>query len=51
MERPQEQFSSPEEEIAFLREQIAEQERELLGRNLEADKSNVETIGKQELRD
>ena len=34
-----------------MREQIAEQERELLGRNLEADKSDVETIGKQELRD
>ncbi len=51
MERPQEQFGSPEEEIAFLREQIAEQERVLLGRNLEADKADVETIGKQELRD
>lgn len=51
MERPQEQFGSPEEEIAFLREQIAVQERVLLGRNLEADKADVETIGKQELRD
>ncbi|TVL95840.1 MAG: hypothetical protein CV087_24105, partial [Candidatus Brocadia sp. WS118] len=51
MERPQEQFGSPEEEIAFLRGQIALQERELLERNLEADKSDVETIGKQELRD
>ena len=51
MERPAAQFSSPEEEIAFLREQIAKQERELLGRNLEADQADFETIGKQELRE
>ncbi len=51
MEKPSEQFSTPEEEIAFLREQIAAQERELIGRNLEADHTDFETVGKQELRE
>ena len=34
-----------------MREQIAKQERELVGRNLEADQADVETIGKQELKE
>ena len=51
MEKPSGQFGSPEEEIAFLREQIAKQERDLIGRNLEADQADFETIGKQELRE
>lgn len=44
---PQKQFSSPEEEIAFLRAQIAERERELLTRNKEVDRADIETLGKQ----
>lgn len=43
------QFSTPEEEIAFLRDRIAASERELLGRNSEADAADLETVGKQEL--
>ena len=44
-------FSSPEEEISYLREKIAERERELLARTREIDKSDIETIGKQEIRE
>jgi len=43
----QEKFKSPEEEIAFLREQIAARERELLSRNKEVDQSDRETVGKE----
>jgi hypothetical protein len=46
---PAEKFSNPEEEIAFLRQRIAERERELLDRNKEADALDFETVGKQEL--
>lgn len=46
---PAEKFSSPEEEIGFLRQRIAERERELLERNREADALDYETVGKQEL--
>lgn len=46
---PAEKFSSPEEEIAFLRQQITERERALLERNREADATDFETVGKQEL--
>lgn len=45
------QFTSPEEEISYLREKIAERERELLARNLEVDKTDIETIGKQEIKE
>jgi len=45
------QFSSPEQEIAYLKEQIAARERELLTRHREIDKSDVETMGKQTLRE
>lgn len=51
MERPQQQFRSPEEEIAFLRAQIAEREREILSRTTEVDRSDVEVVGKQELKE
>ncbi len=43
------QFSSPEEEISYLRQQIAEKERTLLDRAPEADTLELETVGKQEL--
>ncbi|MCA9325910.1 hypothetical protein KDA23_07705, partial [Candidatus Saccharibacteria bacterium] len=42
-------FSSPEEEIAYLKEQIARRERELLDRTPEIDNTDIETVGKQEL--
>ena len=45
------QFSSPEEEIRFLREQIAEKERSLLERAPEADQAELETVAKAELRE
>jgi hypothetical protein len=45
------QFSSPEEEISYLREKIALRERELLARGPEVDKSDIETVGKQEIRE
>ncbi len=43
------QFSSPDEEIEYLRRRIAERERELLSRTPEIDRADVETIGKQEI--
>ncbi|MFT5849904.1 MAG: hypothetical protein ACI9H6_000730 [Patiriisocius sp.] len=43
------QFSSAEEEISYLRQQIAEKERTLLDRAPEADQLELETVGKQEL--
>ncbi len=48
---PQKKFSSPEEEIAFLRSEIAKRERVLLERNAEADSADYETIGKQVMRE
>ncbi len=45
------QFSSPEEEITYLREKIAERERELLSRIPEIDDTDIETIGKQEIKE
>ncbi len=45
------QFSSPEEELIYLRERIAERERELLSRNPEIDRADTETIGRQEIRE
>jgi len=49
MERVPQQFQTPEEEIAFLREEIARKERELLSRAPEADVRELETVGKQQL--
>ncbi len=51
MEGGPKQFKTPEEEIAFLREQIAHKERELLSRSPEADARELETVGKHELHE
>jgi len=45
------QFSSPDEELIYLREKIALRERELMARNLEIDHSDTETIARQELKE
>ena len=45
------QFSSPEEELIYLREKIALRERELLLRNPETDAADTETIARQEIRE
>lgn len=50
-ERIPTQFSSAEEEIAYLREQIAAKERDLLSRAPEADPADLETVATQELRE
>lgn len=44
------QFSTPEQEIEFLRARIAERERQLLDRTPEIDKTDIETVGKQEIK-
>lgn len=43
------QFSSPQDELEYLRKRVAERERELLGRTPDIDKTDVETIGRQEI--
>lgn len=48
-EKIPQQFSSPEEEIAYLREQIANKERELMGKFPESAPSDIETAAKQEI--
>lgn len=45
------QFSSSEEEIAYLRNQIAQKEREMLQRTPEVDRTDIETVGKNELHE
>lgn len=45
------QFASAEEEIAYLREQIANKERELIERAPEADNAELEVVGKQEIKE
>ncbi len=45
------QFSTPEEEVHYLREQLAQKERDLLGRTAEIDQADIETVGRQELRE
>mgnify|MGYP001237378954 CR=1 FL=1 len=45
------QFTSTEEEIRYLREQIAARERELLARTPEVDQADVETVGRTELKE
>lgn len=50
-ERIPQQFTSPEEEVRYLREQLAVRERELLARTPEVDQTDVETVGRQELRE
>ncbi len=44
------QFSTPDEEIEYLRRRIAEKEREVLSRTPEIDSTDIETIGKQEIK-
>lgn len=45
------QFNSPEEEIAYLRQQIAARERELISREPEADQATLETVGKEAVQE
>jgi hypothetical protein len=45
------QFSTPEEEISYLREKIAERERDVMSRSAEVDTADVETIGRQEIKE
>jgi len=45
------QFGSPEEEIAFLRGEIAKKERELLIRQPEADRSEMAVLAKETLHE
>jgi len=51
MEGAPKQFSTPEEEIAFLRAQIATREKELHLRSGEVDQTDIETVAKAELRE
>lgn len=44
------QFSTPEEEVQYLRDQLAVRERELLARTPEIDQTDIETLGRQELQ-
>ncbi len=44
------QFSSPEQEIEYLRDRIAQSERQILNRAPEADASHIETAGRQEIK-
>jgi len=44
---PKQQFRSPEEEIAFLKEEIARRERALLERNKDIDAHDIDTIGRE----
>jgi Helicase HerA, central domain len=50
MEGTPRQFSSPEQEIEYLRSQIARRERELLDKMPEIDRADVESMGRQELK-
>lgn len=45
------QFSSPEEEIQYLKSKIAERERELSSRSAEIDDADREVLGRAELRE
>ncbi len=47
----QPQFKTPEEEIAYLRGQIAARERDLLARNTETDQVDLETAAKEEVKE
>ena len=48
---PQKKFSSPEEEITFLRNEIARREREVLTRNKELDSTDRETLSRAVIRE
>lgn len=45
------QFSSPEEELEYLRDRVAREEQAMLARTPEVDQADIETIARQELRD
>lgn len=51
MEGIPQKFTTPEEEIAFLRQQIAEKERVLLSRTAEVDKADIETLGREQIKE
>lgn len=51
MEGMTQKFTSPEEEIAFLRQQIAAKERGLLARSSEVDAADIETIGREQIKE
>jgi hypothetical protein len=51
MEGIPQKFTSPEEEIAFLRQQIANKERALLSRSAEVDAADVETLGREQIKE
>lgn len=51
MEGVPKQFSTPEEEIAFLRAQIASRERELGVHSVEANPADIENVAKEQLRE
>lgn len=51
MEGAPRQFSSPQEEIEFLRQQIAEKERELLDKTPEVDAADIETVGREQMQE
>jgi hypothetical protein len=51
MEGGPKQFLTPQEEIEFLRQQIANKERELLDRSPEADDADMETVGKMQMKE
>lgn len=48
---PRKKFTTPEEEIAFLKQEIAARERALLERNRALDASDRETLGKEVVRE
>jgi len=50
MEGVPQKFSTPEEEVEFLRAQLAEKERVVLERQPEIDTSDREAIGRQEIK-
>ena len=50
MEGGPKQFSSPQEEVEFLRAQLAQKEREVLERQPEIDTADREAIGRQEIK-
>ena len=48
---PKKQFSSPQEEIAFLKSEIAKREQSLLERNKDIDAADIETLGREVITD
>ncbi len=48
---PKSQFASPEEEIAYLKNEIAKREQSLLERNKEIDAGDIETLSREVIDD